>query len=153
MYVRLALETEADEVVEMARMNVAETLPNDVFEEHHAYSRFYSYIDTASPTIFVCVDKGKLIGFLLTDTCDFDHKSGFFTVQRVLFVRPEHRGTRAAVLLMKTLIAWSKMLGASEIRGGSDNSFKVDRTAGFLEHFGFEKVGWNMTLRIPDGRR
>lgn len=148
MFARLALETEADDVVEMGRLNCEETLPGEVFDPDHAYSRFYQYIDTASPTIWVVDHFRKPIGFLMADFGCFDHKPGFFTTQRVLFVRPEHRGTRAAVLLMKELVAWSKMLGASEIRGGSDNRFNVDRTAKFLEHFGFEKVGWNMTARI-----
>jgi hypothetical protein len=45
---------------------------------------------------------------------------------------------------MNELIRWSKMLGAVEITGGNDNSYKSERTAKFLKHFGFEQVGFFM---------
>ena len=79
-------------------------------------------------------------------------RTAFFTVQRVMFVRRGHRGSRAAVLLMKTFIAWSRRLGAREIIGGNDNEFNSERTAKFLEHFGFERVGFSLRMLL-DGRQ
>lgn len=101
-------------------------------------------MEHAAPTIFVVEKDRAVIGFLLADMYSYRASKGIFVTQEVLFVRPEHRGTRAAVALMKHLIAWSKMLGAKEIIGGNDNDFQSERTARFLEHFGFERVGFAM---------
>ena len=88
--------------------------------------------------------KRRVIGFMVAYMFAFDYRDGLYTTQRVIYVSPEHRGTRAAVLLAKELIRWSKLLGAAKIQGGNDNSFKSERTAAFLEHFGFKRVGYSM---------
>lgn len=151
MFVRLAMPYDMNAVVDMARQNIAETRPDMEFDRVKGEATFLRYLDTASPTIWVVERQREAIAFLLADMYDYEAAKGFFTVQRVLFVRREHRGSRAAPLLMKELIAWSKRLGASEIIGGNDNDFNSDRTAKFLGHFGFEKVGYSMRLLL-DGR-
>lgn len=145
MYVRLALETDFEAIVEMARLNIEETRSDLTFDEHLAWETCYSYLDNAEPTIFVCEDKGQVIGMTLSSINAYRAAAGLFTTQEVLFVRPEKRGTRAAVLLMKNLIDWSKSIpDVREIIGGNDNEFNSDRTAAFLEHFGFRRVGHAM---------
>jgi len=141
MLVRLALEEDAEAVIALAALNMAETRPDLDYDEGTAYETFYRYLGTAEPTIFVAEDRREVIGILLASICGYDAAYGHYTTQRVLYVRPDKRGTRAAVLLMKHLISWSQQLGAKEIVGGNDNDFQSDRTAEFLRHFGFEKVG------------
>lgn len=141
MLVRLALESDFDRLVELGRMNAEETKSEHVFSERRAREVLAEYLKTANPTFFVVEDRRRVIGFLMAGMYLYDHRDGFYTTQRVLFVSPENRGTRAAVLLMKELVRWSKRLGAAEIKGGNDNGFKSDRTARFLEHFGFKRVG------------
>ena len=148
MLVRLGLEQDADAVIELARQNLAETRPELGFEEGRAYQTYFEYIDTAEPTIFVVEDRREVIGFLLTSILAYRASAGHYTTQEVLFVRPDKRGTRAAVLLMKHLISWSRSIGAREIIGGNDNSFQSERTEGFLRHFGFERVGTAMRLTV-----
>lgn len=144
MLVRLALENDFDDIVEMARLNIEETCPEIGFDEYACLETCYSYIETASPTIFVAEKARAVVGFLLADMYSYRASKGLFVTQEVLYVRPEHRGTRAAVALMKHLIAWSEQLGAKEIIGGNDNDFRSERTARFLEHFQFERVGYAM---------
>lgn len=144
MLVRLALEEDFPIIVEMARMNIEETRSEIGFDEVQAMETCYSYLDRASPTIFVVEQHREVIGFLLADMYSYRASDGLFTTQEVLYVRPAHRGTRAAVALMKHFIAWSKQLGAKECLGGNDNSFNSDRTARFLEHFQFKRVGHAM---------
>lgn len=143
MLVRLAMEYDFEAIAEMAKIN-AETRPNLTFNENILYDTLYSYIDKASPTIWVCEDKRKVIGFFVADIYGYRAFDGHYTTQEVIFVRPEHRGSRAAVLMMKHFIAWSVQIGAKEIIGGNDNEFNSERTAKFLEHFGFKRVGYSM---------
>lgn len=127
----------------MAKINM-ETRPTAPFSEARCRQTIQDYLEIASPTIFVAEDKGEVVGMLVCDFYEYRAADGLWTSQEVLFVRPEKRGGRAAALLMRELIAWSKMLGAREIIGGNDNEFNSDRTAKFLEHFGFYRVGHSM---------
>lgn len=149
MHVRLALESDADAIVEMARTNMEQTRPTLTFDEGRCRATIASYLRHASPTIWVAEDKaGDTTGFLVADFYEYRAASGIFTTQEVLFVRPDKRGTRAATILMKELVAWSEMLGAKEILGGNDNEFNSERTARFLEHFGFKRVGFSMRRAV-----
>lgn len=148
MFVRLALRGEEDAFVEMGKANVAETLPGQPCEESRLRKTFQDYLKTAQPTIFVVDDYRTPVGLLLADIGEYEYRAGLFAIQRVLYVKPEKRGTRAAVLLTKELIRWANSIGAVEIIGGNDNGFQSERTAAFLEHFGFEKVGFTMSKRL-----
>lgn len=144
MFARLALESDFDEIVEMARANAAETRASLTFNEDRCRATLYRYLAEASPTIFVAEHARQIAGFMQVDFYEYRAFDGLFTVQEVLFVKPDKRGSRAAVVLMKHFLAWSEMLGAREIIGGNDNEFNSERTAKFLEHFGFRKVGFAM---------
>lgn len=143
MRVRLAFEDEEDVIVEMARTNMA-TRPTLTFNEQRCRETFRSYIREASPTIWVAEDQSGVAGMLVADFYLHRAASGIFTTQEVLFVKPERRGGRAAAMLMKTLIDWSREIGANEIVGGNDNEFNSEQTARFLGKFGFERVGYAM---------
>lgn len=143
MYVRLAVKRDFDAIVAMAREN-ASTVPYLTLNEDRVRATLQRYLDTANPTFWVVDDRRDLVGFLQAYWWGYDAFDGFFTVQQVLYVRPDKRGSRASVLLMKQLVAWSERLGAKEIIGGNDNEFNSERTAKFLEHFGFRRVGFAM---------
>lgn len=150
MFVRLAIEADFPAIVAMGRVNVEQTKPLDAphFSEELLYLTLDEYLKDANPTVWVVEHKSKLIGFMFASMNAYDYRAGLFTTQRVLFVSPENRGSRAATLLMKELVRWSKSLGAVEITGGNDNGFNSERTAGFLEHFGFKQTGFAMTCRL-----
>lgn len=143
MKVRLALEHEESEFVEMAAMALS-TKPYLTFNEARARETFSGYLRTASPTIWMAEDKGQVVGMLVADFYLHRVANGLFTTQEVLFVKPERRGGRAAATMMKTLIDWSRELGANEIVGGNDNGRNVEQMARFLGKFGFEQVGCSM---------
>jgi L-amino acid N-acyltransferase YncA len=141
MHVRLALPADTAELIEMARANVAHTRPTLAFSEDRCRETMAGYLANASPTIYVAEDAGGLVGFLMCDFFPYPAATGLYAAQQVLFVKPEKRGTRAATLLTRQLIEWAEIIGAQEIVGGNDNEFNSERTARFLEHFGFRRVG------------
>lgn len=153
MQVRLALESDIDEVVAMAKENIETTRPDMEWDEDLCRASFWSYIAHASPTIWVVEHNDTAIGFLLADMYSYRAAKGIFVTQEVLFVKPAYRGGRASILLTKELIGWAEMLGAREIVGGNDNQFNSERTAKFLSKFGFEKVGYSMIRKMQNGRQ
>lgn len=150
MFVRLALDHEEDEFVRLAVADLTETMPGEPFDEDVLRQTFRRYLETSSPTIFFAEHDRRVIGMVMSHAVPFDHRAGFYVTQRVLYVLPENRGTRAAVILMRHLVQWAEQTGAAEIAGGNDNSFNSDRTAAFLAHFGFEKVGYAMVKRLEE---
>lgn len=148
MKVRLGLESDEDAVVALAKIDVEETLPHLDFQAPYAHEAYQAYLRTASPTFFVADQDGDVVGFLMCYLHGYAFTSGIFTVQEVLYVRPDKRGTRAAALLMREFVTWSDMLHARENLGGNSNGFNSDRTAKFLSHFGFEQVGY-FVKRVP----
>lgn len=148
MFVRLALENEVEDIVEMARHNCETTCAGEAYSAEKVRETFQRYLDTAESTFFVVEHERKIIGFLQAYMLSYDYREGLYTVQKVLYVTPEKRGSRAAMLLMKHLIEWSRQIGADRIEGGNDNSFRSEQTASFLRHFGFQKVGYAMRLNM-----
>lgn len=144
MFVRLALEEDIDAIVELARMNCELSTPYLTYSPDKVRETCYAYLDRGETTIFVVEDKRQVIALLVATINEYRHATGIYCTQEIIFVREDYRGTRAAALLMKELVAWSERLGAIEITGGNDNKFNSERTARFLSHFGFEQVGFFM---------
>lgn len=143
MQVRLALESDIDALVEIGK--AASVLrPNLQFSEARLRALFAKYLATASPTFFVAAEGPDIAGVLIADYYDYPTFDGHFVAQEVLFVKPEKRGTRAAVSLIRQLIAWAEMLGAKEILGGNDSGYASERIARMLERYGFKRYGFHM---------
>lgn len=144
MFVRLAVGTDLPAYIELARLAVEESERVAVFRPEKVEATFRRYIAAADPTIFVVERNREIVGFLNASIYEYDFADGLFTVQQVLYVRPDNRGTRASALLMQEFVSWSDRLGALENTGGNDNGLFSERTAKFLERFGFERVGFYM---------
>lgn len=141
MIARLALDREEDVFVELSRMAVEESASHVGFNPDRVRETFQKYLKTANPTIFVVEHEWEVFGFLLATMNGYRFADGFYTTQEVMYVRPDKRGTRAAVLLLKQFTRWSDMLGAIENTGGNDNNLFTEATARLLESQGFERVG------------
>lgn len=149
MLIRLAIPSDDDAIVALGRANCEETCPGDEYSERRARELLDAYRADADPTFFVAEGRDRqIVGFLMARWMYYEHRDGFYTAQSVLYVSPANRGSRAAASLMKHFVEWSKRVGASAIVGGNDNSFRSERTARFLEHMGFERVGILMRKRL-----
>jgi GNAT superfamily N-acetyltransferase len=151
MRVRLGLEQDIDDIIALARENCVISTPYLTFSEEKVRETYRGYLDHAYTTFFVAEDKGRVVGLLVATMNEYRHADGLFCTQEVLFVTSAYQGSRAAIMLTKELIAWGKLLGAIELTGGNDNKFKSERTAKFLEHFGFEQVGFFMRRMMTNG--
>jgi len=148
MEVRLALESDAEDIARMFRAGLAESRKDLKFSPERCQNMMRGYLDRANPTIFVCEDQSGVIGMLVCNFYEHHAAYGIFASQEVLYIRPDKRGTRAAALLMKELIAWAEQIGANEVVGGNDNGFRSEQTARFLGRFGFRRVGYAMRRSV-----
>lgn len=144
MFARLIMPQDKEAGLELARMQVEETLPHLDFDYDIAEETFESAINHADPTIFVAEHKGEVVGYLLAMLEGYAFTSGVFVTQEVIYVRPDMRGTRAAACLTKEFFRWGEIVGAREWILGISNKFQPERTARFFEHFGAERVGYSL---------
>lgn len=141
MKLRLALPSDEDSFVVLAKAAHEESLPHVAYSEAKVRATFQRYLVTAHPTITVVAAGDDLVAFASQTISEYPSGDGIYTTLEVSFVRPDKRGSRAAALLLRWFAEWSDQLGALESTGGNDNSLHSERTSKFLSRFGFEPVG------------
>lgn len=141
MHVRLAMLEDQDAVLSMAEFQVAETFPHLGFDRDRAAETFQRAVETGDPTCLVAETGGEVVGFVFGRIGGYDFTSGVFVILDVLLVRPDKRGTRAAVNLLREYIRWGEIVGAREILFGVSSGFQVERTSRLYEHLGAERIG------------
>lgn len=142
MIVRLGLDTDEDAYVDLVRLGVAESMSYLTFSEEVTRETYRRYLATAHPTIFMAEQGRRVVGFMHATISAYNFSDGIYTTQEIVFVHPDKRGSRAAALLLSHFTRWSDGLGAIENTGGNDNDLTSERTAHFLERFGFKRVGF-----------
>ena len=99
--------------------------------------------------MLVAEEDGRLIGMLLGYLTE-----GVFVEDLVIatdltfYVEPEHRGTMAAVRLLKAFEVWARTHGATHIAPGISTRINDERTQRFYERLGYASSGMSMTKRI-----
>ncbi len=151
MLARLALESDEDALVKLARQQTAETLPHlySRFNEERARATFKRYLDGGNPVFWVAEKNREVVGFLMAMYYDYGMIDGQFTGQEVVYVRPDHRGSRASARLFDLYDAWTDRLKAPEAFTGVANGRKIEKYAKMMSRRGYDLVG--MTFRKITG--
>lgn len=146
LVVRLAMPWDKAGVIELARLQVEETHAHLDFRPDLVAETFRNAITKGDPALWVAADDSGLVGFLWARIYEYAFSSGIFVSQEVLFVRPDKRGTRAAVKLIDEYKSWGDMLGAREILFGVSNGRQPDRVAKLFQRKGAELVGHHLRI-------
>jgi GNAT superfamily N-acetyltransferase len=149
MAVRLVMPEDKGAVLSLAEMQVVETLPHLAFDAELAGAAFDEVLKGDGQIGWVAQGASGINGFLWAKLCGYAFASGVFVQQEVLYVRPDKRGTRAAVELLLEYIRWGEIVGANETLFGISNGHKPERAARLFERLGAERVGYHH--RIVNG--
>lgn len=99
--------------------------------------------------LLVCKDEeGKIVGGFAGGIIAEWFGNSIMTFDYCLFVRQESRGSRAAYLLIKEFIAWSKEMGANIIQCGTATKIETEKTINFYKKMGFEHTGSFLEMLI-----
>lgn len=66
----------------------------------------------------------------------------------VLYVKPEHRKTRAAYMLVDGFIRWAQLSGASRIQVGTTTGVESDGCIRLYRHFGLKQYGTLLDMEL-----
>jgi GNAT superfamily N-acetyltransferase len=91
--------------------------------------------------LVACDDAGAIVGTILLYCLPAFFSYDLEVGDIGFYVLPEHRGGRAALLLMKEAMDWSEMKGAARVQLGVTTGINDDQAARFFGRFGLQRSG------------
>lgn len=137
-HLRLAREADIPAIVSMGRDMFAES---SFAPLTYAPDRVAEFLRRGLTTglLMVTEDGGDITGFMQGDVIVPWYTTDAMGVEHFLYVRPQSRGTRASLMLLKAWIRWCQDSGAKQLRPGTAaGSPEADR---LYQALGFEPVG------------
>lgn len=87
----------------------------------------------------VAVEDGQIAGGILGDVIEPWYSRNRMGIEHVLYVLPQHRGGRAALMLVRAWVKWCLDSGATQIRPGVSTG--CEAAEAFYERLGFKRAG------------
>lgn len=93
-------------------------------------------------------EEGKILGGFMGGLIEEWQSDSLMAFDYCLFVRPEHRGSRVAYMLIKAFIEWAKEQGANYIQCGTATGIDTEKTINFYTKMGFSHTGSFLEMTI-----
>lgn len=83
----------------------------------------------------------SLAGFLWGHASSLPWSKSILAYDTILYVKPEHRGSKAAYLLMKAWEEWAKSKGAAEVQISIASGIHEEKSISFFKKLGYSYIG------------
>ncbi len=92
---------------------------------------------------FACVNEGRagVDGVLLGRVAEFWYSRATCAADLAFYVRPDRRGSIAAVRLIQAFVAWAREVGAAKVMIAQSSGVRVEETTHLLTGMGFAYRG------------
>lgn len=147
MLSRLAIEADEAPIAAMMPAAVAESFPYLTFSPERWRETFRSYLENADLVFFVVEERREVLGFSVVSWGPNAFSDSLFAEQRLIYVKPDKRGTRAAAELVTAFTQWADRLGIKDVDIQLTNGRKPEQAERYLRRFGFETVGATLRKR------
>lgn len=87
---------------------------------------------------FVAVKGEEIVGFWAGSVQQFWYSKDYTIRDFVFYVSPEHRGSSAAMRLLKAVEIWAGVKGVKELNLGVSSLVDADKTACFFKKMGYD---------------
>lgn len=112
------------------------------YDPELAAGRMLEAISDDNQLFLVLVKEGGVVGLLWAAYGPFlIWSSECITTDIVVYVMPEHRGTRGSLQLLASYREWSEAKGAKEVRLSVASGIHEDKTGRLYNKLGFEHLG------------
>ena len=119
--------------------------------EQAALSIMRMVVDNPNGFGMLAYDGDKAVGMIAGSVSPYFFSKGMLASDFVWYVRPEARGSRTSVKLLKMFSDWAIGRGATELYMGVTTNVESARTGELLQRLGFEHVGGNYRKRLNVG--
>ena len=143
MKVELYSKARADQFARMARDMHAESCFKDWPLD---LNRLRSFI--GSPGVFCALaidDQQRAVGLILGNAGGFAFSPRQTADLQLLYVDPDHRGGRAAVMLVYAFESWAKAQGITDVHLSQRTGVHMAETSSFFQALGYRLTGVNAT--------
>lgn len=152
MIIRAAAQKDIGELVELGKLMHAESamafLP---FETEKVAGYLRNLISNERNCLFVAASGNRVVGAIGGFTTSYFFCSASLAVDTGLFVRAEHRGSSAAIRLIRAFVDWATQRGASEVCLSVSTGVEIEKSHGLFVGMGMSHVGGVYKLRVSDG--
>lgn len=135
---RLAVEADIPELVEMgAAMHAESSFAPMAYSREKVAASLLNGIKTA--LVVLAEDEGRIVGAMHGDVIKPWYSTDRMGIELFIYVRPESRGSRAALMLLRAWVKWCAASRAKQIRPATAaTSPDADR---LYQALGFTPVG------------
>jgi len=99
--------------------------------------------------VLACKDEaGNIVGGFMGGLQEEWQADSLMAFDYGLFLKPEHRGSGAAYLILNAFIEWAKAAGANWIQCGTATGINSDKTINFYKKVGFEHTGSFLEMKL-----
>ena len=149
MIVRPATLDDLPDLLEIARQFIQEA-PNYSSREldEQALTENLSQVIQGAGTVFVAVQDHEIAGGIVCLTTKDWFNNQIIAFEQVFYVKPEYRGTRAALLLIDVFLNWSRQMGAGRVQCGTTTGINTESCVRLYKHFGFNEYGILLDMEL-----
>lgn len=138
-------------LIALGRVMHAESLiPFPKIDETATRARLAQYERAGVPYFMALAEQepGGAIGMITAQPCIYVFAEGVCAQHDIFYVRPEKRGSDAALKLVRAFEDWAETIGAREVRLAVHTGLFPDRTGRFYEKLGYRHMGGNFMKEI-----
>lgn len=151
MKIRFAQKEDMPTVLEMSRTLVAESRFNRyVFSEEKTLAAIESMIvnDQTACILLAQRSDGDIAGLLAGYATEFFFCAGIIVQDRWFYVKPQYRGSSAAIKLLLAFRQWAEARKADELCLNMSVGIDMARFNKLMRHLGFSCCGSNFSLAL-----
>lgn len=143
LYTRRAVAADIEALLPLCRAFHAESPVHRAyaFDDDKVRRLLAATIEDLAWLAMIALDDDEIVGMLLLYCMEMFFSAATEVGDLTFWVRPDKRGGRAAMYLMKAALAWSIEKGASKIQLGITTGINEDQARRFYAKYGFEQTG------------
>jgi len=96
----------------------------------------------------VALDQEVVVGILGAYIGRYEFGQDLLAFDRIVYVRPSYRGSRAFVRMVREYVQWARSCGVKQIFLSQSTGLKTDRVSGLFRRLRFEQVGGVSRMRV-----
>ena len=152
MKIRFAQKEDVPEVLDMCKALFAESrFRHYAFSDAKVIAAIESMLvnEPAACILLAQRSDGDLAGMLAGYATEFFFCTGVVVQDRLFYVKPEYRGSPAAIKLLLAFRQWAEQRSADELCINMSVAIDMARFNKLMTHLGFKCSGSNFSLVLP----
>lgn len=137
-------------VIDLAKSNQSRSRYSDLTYDESGAEQIlrYSLTNDDVQVFVVTTDQDEVVGAIGALVSKMPWFKERMATEQFFALRPDHRGFKQAVMLLRAYKAWAIARGAVRLHAAADNADDTDaRTVSLYKRVGFKPTGYSVSMR------